>query len=550
METEIMDCDVLCVGGGIAGLMAAIRASELGVKVIVAEKSNTVRSGCAGMGNDHFQCYIPEVHGDFDGFSKELLYGQMGGRIGMMDREQWCYWFLHSYEIINLWDKWGIPMKYEGTYDFAGHGFPGHQLNHLKYQGEMQKPLLTKKARSLGAKIINRVMVFDLLKNQKGEIIGALGISTRESKLIIFKAKSVILGTGRVTRIWPGPTPTYDFNRAHPGTLTGDGRMMAYRCGVPLVNLELTTRHAGPKYFARSGQATWIGVLRNREGNPIGPFVTRPDKLYGDMTTEVNKTIFAEYAQSGKGPVYMDMNGISQEDLDYMILWLKNEGNVGLLNYLAEEGIDLKTAAVEFMTFEIATGGGIHFNHNTETIVKGLYAAGDEDSAGISFAATFGWLAGANAAKYVNNNINLNLEDKIGYIEEKKAFFEEIYNRNDGVAWQEANYALEQIMQDYAGTTRSASLLDSGLDIIRRLKMKVYDSLMADNPHELMHCLEVVNLLDIGELVLIAAEDRKETRGLHRRSDYLLTNPIFNSKRHLIKQINGEPVTAWEDIKK
>ena len=63
MKEEILEADVLCVGGGIAGLMAAIRAGELGAKVIVAEKANSLRSGAAGMGNDHFQCYIPEVHG-------------------------------------------------------------------------------------------------------------------------------------------------------------------------------------------------------------------------------------------------------------------------------------------------------------------------------------------------------------------------------------------------------------------------------------------------------------------------------------------------------
>lgn len=55
MQEEKLTCDVLCIGGGIAGLMAAIRASEAGASVVVAEKSNTLRSGSGGMGNDHFQ---------------------------------------------------------------------------------------------------------------------------------------------------------------------------------------------------------------------------------------------------------------------------------------------------------------------------------------------------------------------------------------------------------------------------------------------------------------------------------------------------------------
>jgi len=138
MQEEKKQCDVLCVGGGIAGLMAAVKAAELGSKVIVAEKANTLRSGSGGTGNDHFQCYIPEVHGDFDSFWKELFYGQITGFLRTLDTEYIRYWFENSFEIVKLWDGWGIPMKYEGRYEFAGHGFPGKMLNHLKYSGVNQ----------------------------------------------------------------------------------------------------------------------------------------------------------------------------------------------------------------------------------------------------------------------------------------------------------------------------------------------------------------------------------------------------------------------------
>lgn len=63
MREEIVEADVLVVGGGIAGLMVAIRAGELGARVVLAEKANTLRSGAGATGNDHFMCYIPEYHG-------------------------------------------------------------------------------------------------------------------------------------------------------------------------------------------------------------------------------------------------------------------------------------------------------------------------------------------------------------------------------------------------------------------------------------------------------------------------------------------------------
>ena len=64
-SVEWRDTDFLCVGGGIAGLMAAINAAEQGMDCVVLEKADTRRSGSGGLGNDHFICYIPEVHGDY-----------------------------------------------------------------------------------------------------------------------------------------------------------------------------------------------------------------------------------------------------------------------------------------------------------------------------------------------------------------------------------------------------------------------------------------------------------------------------------------------------
>ena len=550
MQEEKKRCDVLCVGGGIAGLMAAIEAVEQGAKVIVAEKSNTLRSGAAGAGNDHFQCYIPEVHGDFDFFWRELFYGQLAGGLRKMDTEYVRYWYENTVDIVRLWDSWGIPMKYEGRYEFAGHGFPGRQLNHLKYSGKDQKPVLTKQALNRGVEIMNRVMVFDLLKDQDGSVIGAIGVSTREDKVIVFEAKSVILGTGSCIGMYPAVTAGAHNNRGRPLTLSGDGRAMAYRAGAELKEPELVTQHAGPKYLVRYGQATWVGVLRDSAGKPVGPYVTKPDKRYGDMTIEVNKAVFDEYKKSGKGPIYMDMNGISKQDLAYMVYWLQQEGNEGLLSYIAEEGINFGKSAIEFQTFEMEARGGIRANYRGETAVKGLYAAGDDVGGTISHAAVFGRSAGENAAKYAEIAKAPDIEKARPNIEEKKALLEEIRTREDGAKWQEAVSALQQIMSDYCGYVRSETLLSAGLNIIKRLKTRARASLMAENAHDLMHCLQLLNQIDIGELVFISAYDREETRDLHVRSDYRLTNPLLNEKIHLIKQVDGKPVTEWIEVKR
>ena len=72
--------------------------------------------------------------------------------------------------------------------------------------------------------------------------------------------------------------------------------------------------------------------------------------------------------------------------------------------------------------------------------------------------------------------------------------------------------------------------------------------LMAKNQHELMHCIEVLNMIDVGELVFIAAQERKETRGTHIRTDFPFANPLME-KSLVIKKVNDQPLMEWREIK-
>ena len=543
LREELVETDVLCVGGGIAGLMAAIRARELGAKVIVAEKGNALHSGRGRAGNDHFWCYIPEVHGaDMELFLKECLKGPKLKLMQAGTSMKVLRTFLErSFEIVKLWDRWGIPMKYQGRWEFAGHSFPGDVLTHLKYAGLKQKRVLTEKALEKGAEIMNRVMIFDLLRGGDG-IVGAIGIHTREEKVMVFQAKAVILGTGFVDRLYPPPVSGWLASVAGGLTLTGDGRTMTYRAGGDIVGPEIARRHIGPRYFSRYGQATWVGVLRDPKDKPIGPYVTKPDKIYGDMTPEVRGTILEDYMKSGKGPVYMDCRGISDEDYEYMMYWMVHEGNSSLLDYMKEEGIDIRKHLVEFQIYHMLPEGKIWISEKAQTSIDGLHAAGDESMGGIGPSATYGWIAGENAATYVKEVSGPDVEKARAEIEERKALVNNMSSRKEGPDWKEANIALQQIMQDYAGPVRSETLLTAGLSYLRRLREKVDTTMMARNQWELTRCLETLNLLDLGELVFLTANERKETRGLHNRPDYPLTDPMLDGKGLFIRRVNGEPV--------
>ncbi|MDP2647089.1 MAG: FAD-binding protein [Desulfobacterales bacterium] len=545
MHIEQVEADVLCIGGGICGLMAAIRASELGAAVVVAEKGNTLRSGAAATGCDHFSCYIPDVHGtDFDAFLKAKQRANprgaapSGGDIQRVLLEK-------SFDIVKLWQRWGIPMKYQGRYEFAGHGLPGHVLSSLKYAGQSQKLILTKEALKRGVKIVNRVMVLDLLVSDG--VAGAVGVHTREDKMIVFRAKSAVLGTGTVNRLYPGLTPGWLLNTQRPATLSGDGRVMAFRAGADLCNLETTAHHSSTKYFAKSGVATYVGVLRDPQGKPIGPFVTRPDSKYGDPMIDMAQSIYMDYARSGKGPVYLDFSGISDEDHDYMMHWMPHEGLSAMVDHFKEEGIDTRKNAIEFTTYPFrGSGGNIRRNAKAETSLKGLYAAGDETGGGgIAGAATFGWIAGDNAARYAGSAAAPDIGREMPRIENQKESLTSMRARTVGPDWEEVNIALQHTMLDYAGFVRSETLLDAGLRHLRRIRDKAHATMIACSQHDLVRGLETLNLLDLGELVFMAAKERKETRGLHVRADYPYANPLLDATL-VVKKSGGVTVTEWK----
>jgi len=194
----------------------------------------------------------------------------------------------------------------------------------------------------------------------------------------------------------------------------------------------------------------------------------------------------------------------------------------------------------------MSTRGGVSFNERGETSLPGLYAGGDEYfGAG---AAAFGWVSGENAAGYAADKKALDLAGGKDTIERDKTFFESIRNRQTGAGWQEVNTAVNQVMFDYAGTVRYETLLDAGLAHLVRIKKKAAESLTAGNAHELMHCLEVLNLLDIAETVFTAIRERKETRESYTRLDYPFKNPVLDGKTLFCKKGRHGPVTEWKKV--
>jgi len=548
---ETVKTDVLILGGGIAGLMAAINAKETApeLRVIVVDKANTKRSGSAGMGNDHTTLYLPDK-----GFGDKSIEKQLAGfgrTPPYKDAKIQRLVLENSYDTVKRWDRWGIPMTYKGQYWDGGHQKPMNpdMKGTFCYNGQDQKLVLTQQAVNRGVEIMNRINATDCLVHD-GRVIGAIGFSARDPvKAYIFHAKSVLLATGYLTRLWPHVVTGWLFAVDMSPNTTGCGRAMAYRAGAELTNMALHRRRKGMKYFINAGQGSWIGIKRDGYDRPVTPWKTTIDK-YSDTWED-----FPSKRKEGTGPVWVDCRGASDELITDMRHWTTMEANEAFWDYMDKEGIDIKEHPIEFTDFALlADHGGTVISDKCETTIPGLFAVqGGNVLITMGAASNLGWVAGEAMAKYAKDATPSRLNDLRHQIEQKIKQAENILNRETGAEWMEANIAVQCVMRDYCGEVRSEPLLDTGLMHLNRVINKTHETMKADNAHELMRCYEVLNLLDLGKLVLSCALERKETRGGHRqgiagstRADYPDPDPHMD-KYLIVKQSDTTPVYDWEE---
>lgn len=549
---RILDTDILIVGGGIAGLMAAICAGEQGIATIVAEKAHVRRSGSGATGNDHFLCFMPEIQKIT---LKEMINEMMAGQVGPWHDTLLTKVFLErTAEMVHRWHSWGINMKPFGPdYVYMGHAFPDRPRMYVKYDGHNQKEILVKKAKENGALFLNHHPVTDLLA-EDGRVTGALLMDVREDepRFTLVRAGAVIMATGCSTRLYPNSmTPAMLFNSGFCPSCAG-GMASAYRIGARLVNMEHPYTHAGTRYFARCGKATWIGVYKYPDGRPIGPFVRRPDREIGDNTSDVWKSVFADLMANGTGPAYLDCTEVSPEDLEFMRQGMISEGLTSQLDYMDREGIDPARHAVEFGRYEpLLFGRGLEIDETGSTNIKGLYVAGDPIGnfrSGIAGAVTWGWISAENASRHVKEAELSERTREDPLIAARLALYEKLLRRENGAPWQEFNIALQQLMNDYcppAPRVRSETLLRAGLKYMGDLRAHALRDMAAPNSHTLMRGLEVLDLVDLGEAVMTAARERRETRVQHIRSDCPFTSLSDGEKFINVELKNGRPVTSW-----
>ena len=555
--SKTLETDIAVVGGGIGGLCAAIAAAEGGARVTVLEKANTKRSGSGATGNDHFACYYPKQHG---GDIRPILRELLDSLVGLCHDPLLSLRFLErSISIVDKWHAWGINMKpFAEDYVFMGHAYPDRPRIWLKYDGHNQKEALTRQAKKVGVTIVNHHPAVDLMRDEQG-ITGvlALDVSGESPSFTFVKARKVILATGTANRLYSAAgSPGWPFNTAFCPACAGAAQAQGWRIGAKLVNMELPNRHAGPKFFARAGKSTWIGVYRYPDGKPIGPFATKSDPQYGDVTSDIWNSVFEDVMRKGTGPAYMDCSDATDEQMAYMRWAMTGEGLTALLTYMEKEGIDPQKHGVEFMRYEpILHGRGLDVSDEGETSVPGLFAAGDlvgNGGCGIALAAYLGWEGGMAAAAQAAT-VDFQPAEETESIRKRMELLSSFMDRPEGADWKDANMALQQIMSDYAPAgpvkVRSETLLNAGRDYLKQLRHSAERQMGATCSHTLMRAAEVLDLMDCGEAIMNAALARQETRANHVRSDFPFTNPLLADKFLTVGLEGDEVVARWRPIR-
>lgn len=269
-----IECDVLVLGGGIAGVWAAIAAARCGARVVVLEKAATERSGAGGAGVDHWQWAAdnPASAVSPEEFTHALVANQGGWRSGISTYIQCA----SAYETLLELERYGGKVR-DDEGEFAGADFrdPASRLlfaydyagrTVLRVWGHNYKPLLREACRRLGVRVFDRVAVTSLLTEggrPGARVVGATGVHARSGAFVVARAKAVVLAASRPQRIWTFSSELRGISTFRPPSCSGSGYAIAWRAGAEFTMMEKSMRspfgsgYSYPPYGSGNAINTW-----------------------------------------------------------------------------------------------------------------------------------------------------------------------------------------------------------------------------------------------------------------------------------------------------
>ncbi|MFZ7101605.1 MAG: FAD-binding protein [Peptococcaceae bacterium] len=536
LEQVKISTDVLIIGGGCAGSMAAISIKEAASKldVCLMEKGHIKRSGSVTMGMDALNVCV------ISGISSPQDYLDMLRKKcwGIMDYLPNYTLAQRSFELLKTLESWGVffPKNEDGDYNLMQVDPSG------KFCVGMDEPdlkvILEKKIREANVNVINKTMATKLIVKE-GKVLGAVGLNINTGQVICCEAKSVILANGSVARFGLPNTGylygTFDF----PGN-AGDGFALGYRAGAKITGMEFTLKYA----LVKDLNIPLIYIVVTRGGEVING--------QGEIIVDKNKlSIFhiIEALENGKGPVFLKTDHVPKEKIMEIENILFSTERPMQRRYWELKDIKFGRDLIELNLTEAQLCGGhgisgLVINELAQTNISGLFAAGDVSSVPMQHltgAFVFGKISGENALEYCTSR-KLSVNNR--YLD--REFADEFSHLGNLLNSTEKNtiqnttyeYKLRRIINEYLLSPKNSFTLQKGLDLIYELRNQLPYQVQAKAPRELSKILEIGYLLDCAQMSAISSLTRKESRwgSIHKRTDYPDTDNV-NWLKHIDLQI-------------
>jgi len=589
---QSFEYDVLVIGAGGAGLRAAIEASAAGCKTGLVCKSLLGKAHTV-MAEGGIAAALGTLDSR-DSWRQHFCDTLIGGNFA----NHWRMAQIHAQQApdrVRELEKWGAV--FDRTSDGKGNinvrHFGGHTYKRLAHVGdrtglELIRTLQDKGVHS-GIEVHMECTIFSLLKDGD-RIAGAYGYFRETGRPVLFKAKSVILSTGGIGKLYRVNSNSWE--------CTGDGFALAYLAGAELADMEYVQFHPTGMVWPPSVRGLLItegvrgegGVLKNNKGERF-MFKYIPPKYqgkYADTEAEANAWFQNVVVEGQKEETVKERKPpeLMSRDVTSRAIWTEiKEGRgtehsgiyLDIASRRTPEDIKRKLPSmyhqfkqladvdITKVPMEIAPTchymmGGIKVDPETQmSTVPGLFAAG-ECSAGmhgsnrlggnsLSDLVVFGKLAGEHAAAFAKAHSTPKV-DESSLIQMEKEMNRPFENQGGEVSYS-LLADLQTVMERGAGMYREEALLDQGLKDLTalrdRLKKVSAEGNRLFNPGWHV-ALDLRNMLIVGEAITRAARERKESRGGHTRTDCPGYSKDFAKKRIVVRQNNGSMEVVQEDL--
>ncbi|HQQ62381.1 MAG TPA: fumarate reductase/succinate dehydrogenase flavoprotein subunit [Pseudomonadales bacterium] len=519
-SSPVIDVDVLVIGGGTAGPLAAITARENNpaLRVMLLEKANVKRSGAISMGMDGLNNAVIPGHATPEDYVREITVANDG----IVDQSGVLAYAERSYSMIRQLDDWGVHFQKTGTGDYDV-----KKVHHLGTyvlpmpEGHNVKKILYRRLRRLRVTVENRYIATRILKDAAGRASGCVAVNTRTAEIIVIRAKAVVLSTGAAGRLGL-PASGYLFGTYENPTNCGDGHAMAYHAGAHLNNLECFQINPLLKDYNGPACAYVTGPLGGFTANAKDQRFIECDYWSGQMMLE-----FFRELEGGNGPVFLKLDHLAEETIRDIETILHSNERPSRGEFHAGRGNDYRQNPIEMHISEIGfcsghSASGVYVNERGETTVPGLYGAGDMASVPHNYmlgAFVYGKICGEQAAAFAAERATPELDWR--YIAAEKERLLAPLTRTDGIPPNQMEYKIRRIVNDYLQPPKVTRKMEIGQQRLKEIRADL-PLLYARDAHELLRAIEVQHILDCADMAAFSSLYRKESRwGLyHYRVDY------------------------------